>query len=346
MEQTTTNGDSQATTTTVANPDAAAANEQDMKHPANDPSKGEAEGVSEQALAELARRRTFDASQAREQMGLENAIEGTQTRNRATVGGTSGEKDDSSPENPKSPRDTEVHISSSDSDAERDNKARHAFAALEKKYLHSDENYYFRGRENALAFSDKGKNIATPHNDPDVVRSMVELAEAKGWDSIKLKGNDEAFKREAWFQASLKGMDVQGYKPKDVDIARLEDARASMGKGENRIEQGRAPEVERSTQPQKEKGTGQEEKFSRTEKQQPMTPAKQIAEVARTAAAKKGYSTEVQAAVAKAAQARVEGLERTGKTASMLKFDQTAERTQQVTRVAPNMAPSRAPKER
>lgn len=100
---------------------------------------------------------------------------------------------------------------------------------LRKKFLQAENKFYFRDEENKLAFEDKGKRLSTDHNDPEVARSMVELAEAKGWNSIKLKGTDE-FKREVWLQASLKGMEVQGFQPRDVDLAKLEDARKEAGR--------------------------------------------------------------------------------------------------------------------
>lgn len=112
--------------------------------------------------------------------------------------------------------------------------------ALRKRFLQAENKFYFRDDENKLAFEDKGKRLATEHNDPEIARSMVELAQAKGWSTIKLKGTDE-FKREVWLQASLKGMDVQGYKPLDVDLARLEDLRKETGRnadhGRNIIDQ-------------------------------------------------------------------------------------------------------------
>lgn len=113
---------------------------------------------------------------------------------------------------------------------------------LRKRFLQAENKFYFRDDENKLAFEDKGKRLATEHNDPEIARSMVELAQAKGWSTIKLKGTDE-FKREVWLQASLKGMDVQGYKPLDVDLARLEDMKKEAGhtnvKGLNTIENAR-----------------------------------------------------------------------------------------------------------
>lgn len=113
--------------------------------------------------------------------------------------------------------------------------------SLRKRYLQAESKFFYRGGDNEgeLAFEDKGKRIATEHNDPAVARSMVELAEAKGWTSLKAKGAEE-FRREIWLQASLRGIQMQGYQPRDVDLAKLKDLQAEEGrdKGKNVIERG------------------------------------------------------------------------------------------------------------
>lgn len=110
--------------------------------------------------------------------------------------------------------------------------------SLAKRYLIAENKFYFRDDPNLLAFEDRGRRLATEHNDPMVARSMVELAHAKNWDSIKVKGTDE-FRREVWLSASFRGIDVQGYEPRDVDVARLAELRGELKpKKENSIEQG------------------------------------------------------------------------------------------------------------
>ncbi|MDB5935900.1 MAG: putative traO protein [Massilia sp.] len=110
--------------------------------------------------------------------------------------------------------------------------------SLTKRYLVAENKFYFRDDPNLVAFEDKGKRLATDHNDPLVARSMVELAQAKKWGSIKVGGTEE-FKREVWLTASLRGIDVQGYDPREVDIARLAELRGElMPKRQNTIERG------------------------------------------------------------------------------------------------------------
>lgn len=45
---------------------------------------------------------------------------------------------------------------------------------------------------------------------------MVEVATAKNWKQITLSGTDE-FKREAWLEAQLSGVEVKGYEPRESD---------------------------------------------------------------------------------------------------------------------------------
>ncbi|WLI91072.1 LPD7 domain-containing protein [Massilia sp. R2A-15] len=112
-------------------------------------------------------------------------------------------------------------------------------AVLARRYLVADNKFYFRDDPNLLAFEDKGKRIATEHNDPLIARSMVELAEAKQWTSIRVKGTDE-FRREVWLAASLREIEVEGYTPHEVDKARLTELRAELQpRRHNAIEQGR-----------------------------------------------------------------------------------------------------------
>lgn len=103
-------------------------------------------------------------------------------------------------------------------------------AALRKRFLHHEDKFYLRDEGNKLAFEDKGKRLITDSNDPEIARSMIELAVSKQWSTLTLRGSDE-FKREAWLHASLKGLDVYGYNPKKADIARLEDLRSEQSRG-------------------------------------------------------------------------------------------------------------------
>ena len=96
--------------------------------------------------------------------------------------------------------------------------------ALRSRYHVTNDKYYFRNGNNDLAFEDKGKHLATEHDDPQVAKSMLDLAAAKEWTSIKVKGTKE-FKRQVWLEASLRGIEVQGHRPSERDLQQLADLR-------------------------------------------------------------------------------------------------------------------------
>ena len=96
---------------------------------------------------------------------------------------------------------------------------------LGKQYLQADDKYHFRDRNREVAFEAQEKKLVTRFDSPSVVSSMIDLAETRGWSSLKLTGTAE-FRREAWFQASMRDLEVSGYKPSDLDKARLAEARA------------------------------------------------------------------------------------------------------------------------
>ena len=93
---------------------------------------------------------------------------------------------------------------------------------IRKRYLARAGQYFFRDRNNSLAFEDKGARIATQNEDPVVSASMIELAIAKGWKDIKVSGS-ESFRRSVWLEASKRGMAVRGYEPKSQDELQLQE---------------------------------------------------------------------------------------------------------------------------
>lgn len=96
---------------------------------------------------------------------------------------------------------------------------------IRKRYLAEAGQYFFRDRNNALAFEDKGARIATQAEDPVVAASMVELAIAKGWTELKVTGS-ESFRRTIWLEAAKRGMKVRGYDPKPQDELQLQEIKA------------------------------------------------------------------------------------------------------------------------
>ncbi|MEA3099127.1 LPD7 domain-containing protein [Caballeronia mineralivorans] len=95
---------------------------------------------------------------------------------------------------------------------------------VRKRYLRAGNQYFLKDAPYQLAFEDLGPYLVTEHNRPDVVASMVDMAQAKSWQRIRVSGHD-AFCRETWLQATLIGIRVSGYEPKTADLARLNEGR-------------------------------------------------------------------------------------------------------------------------
>ena len=67
-----------------------------------------------------------------------------------------------------------------------------------------------------VAFVDAGKALSTEREDKATIRAMVEVATAKNWKEVTVSGTDD-FQRNAWLEASLSGIKVKGYEPREAD---------------------------------------------------------------------------------------------------------------------------------
>jgi Large polyvalent protein-associated domain 7 len=94
------------------------------------------------------------------------------------------------------------------------------------QYVAHDGKFLDRKSE-TVHFEDRGKWLATDSNDRKVISHMVEVAKAKNWRVLALKGTEE-FRRQAWIAARVAGMETCGFSPKAQDRALLEVARQEM----------------------------------------------------------------------------------------------------------------------
>lgn len=93
-------------------------------------------------------------------------------------------------------------------------------AALAERFTINAGTYRFRHDEGQVAFVDRDTSVTTQRNEPEVARAMVDLAEAKGWRALHLKGTPE-FRAAAWMEASMRGLASRGYEPTQADRERL-----------------------------------------------------------------------------------------------------------------------------
>ena len=89
---------------------------------------------------------------------------------------------------------------------------------VRKKFVQVGKHYYFA--DGARAFTDRGGRLTTPSENTEVIRSLVVIAEARGWSEITVRGT-ERFRKEAWFAARLAGLEVRGYRPTQFERAHL-----------------------------------------------------------------------------------------------------------------------------
>lgn len=82
--------------------------------------------------------------------------------------------------------------------------------------LYADE------RGEYLAFKSTGDRLITRLAVAEVIRDMVNVAEHRQWESLQVRGSAE-FRREAWLEAGSRGIDVQGYRPTELDRQALAD---------------------------------------------------------------------------------------------------------------------------
>lgn len=80
--------------------------------------------------------------------------------------------------------------------------------------------YRFRGDASRVAFTESTFRLATDTNSPSIARSMVDVAEARNWQSLRVTGSED-FKRLVWLEAAARGVKTLGYEPNLADLERL-----------------------------------------------------------------------------------------------------------------------------
>jgi putative DNA primase/helicase len=78
--------------------------------------------------------------------------------------------------------------------------------------------YYFP--DGARAFTDRGRRLTTPSENTEVIRTLVTIAHARGWNDITVSGT-ERFRKEAWFAARRAGLEVRGYRASELEHEQL-----------------------------------------------------------------------------------------------------------------------------
>jgi hypothetical protein len=108
--------------------------------------------------------------------------------------------------------------SSASSAAEKPAPERVVPEEVRRRFVQVKNRYYFP--DGARAFTDRGTRLSTSSENTEVIRSLIQIAEARGWSEVTVRGT-ERFRKEAWFAARLAGLEVRGYRPNEFEHGRL-----------------------------------------------------------------------------------------------------------------------------
>jgi hypothetical protein len=96
---------------------------------------------------------------------------------------------------------------------------RHAVPeGIKERFVQVGNKYHFP--DGTRAFTDHGNRLTSPSENTEVIKSLISIAQARGWSDITISGT-QRFRREAWFAARLAGLDVRGYSPTEFEQGRL-----------------------------------------------------------------------------------------------------------------------------
>jgi hypothetical protein len=86
------------------------------------------------------------------------------------------------------------------------------------RFVQDGHRFYFP--DGSPAFRDLGRRLTTTSENTQVVRSLIEIADSRGWTEVTVSGT-ERFRHEAWRQARLEGLAVRGFRATDEQQAQL-----------------------------------------------------------------------------------------------------------------------------
>ena len=90
--------------------------------------------------------------------------------------------------------------------------------AVRDRFTQDGHRFYFP--DGALAFRDHGRRLSTPSENTEVIHSLIEIAQGRGWQHLTVSGS-ERFRQEAWRQGRLAGLEVRGYRANEAERATL-----------------------------------------------------------------------------------------------------------------------------
>jgi hypothetical protein len=89
---------------------------------------------------------------------------------------------------------------------------------VSRRFVQLKDEYFFP--DGAKAFTDRGDRLTTQSENTEVVRSLIAIAQSRGWGEVRVRGT-EKFRREAWAAAQSAGIEIRGYKASEFEHSRL-----------------------------------------------------------------------------------------------------------------------------
>lgn len=102
---------------------------------------------------------------------------------------------------------------------------------LAKKYLRVGGDLYRSSDDKKPIASLKADKITT--RSTDALRDVMVIAKANSWTAVKIEGNAD-YKKQAYLEASLQGLSVEGYQPSKLVEAEAERNRTRVAAAEER----------------------------------------------------------------------------------------------------------------
>lgn len=89
---------------------------------------------------------------------------------------------------------------------------------VREQFVSVGRSYYFA--DGARAFQDRGKRLVSDSENTEVIRSLLKIAQERGWSDITVSGS-ERFRSEVWQQGQRAGLRVRGHRPSEAEKVRL-----------------------------------------------------------------------------------------------------------------------------
>lgn len=116
--------------------------------------------------------------------------------------------------------------------AAHDARLRAVPQSVERRFLRIEDRFYFPDR--TLAFVDRGTKLSAETNNREVLKSLVTIAETRGWTKVRVTGSDD-FRREVWRLASSSGIAVEGYAPDRLEQEAVQKSHSRPNQGNARF---------------------------------------------------------------------------------------------------------------